>query len=103
VPRNKWPSDTSPKDYKIKQRIIHPNYKPTSLYRDIALFLLERDIDFSPFVLPIYLTINNKLKSSNSYEMATGWGKTDVGDSDFCYGSTVFSDWILNINKSNNP
>jgi len=30
----------SPKDYKIIQRIIHPNYKSTSLYHYIALFRL---------------------------------------------------------------
>ncbi|CAI6367504.1 unnamed protein product [Macrosiphum euphorbiae] len=68
----------SPKDYKIIQRIIHPNYKSTSLYHDIALFRLERDVDFSPYVRSICLNTNNKLKPSNSYEMATGWGKTDV-------------------------
>ncbi|XP_022172614.1 serine protease snake-like [Myzus persicae] len=68
--------DARPKDYKIVQRIIHPNYKSTSLYHDIALFRLERDVDFSPFVRPICLNTDNMLRPPAI--IATGWGKTDV-------------------------
>jgi len=69
--------DARPKDYKIVQRIIHPNYKSTSSYHDIALFRLEKDVEFSPFVRPICLNTDNMLRPPAI--IATGWGKTDVG------------------------
>ncbi|NP_001155379.1 serine protease-like precursor [Acyrthosiphon pisum] len=68
--------EARPKDYRIVQRIIHPNYKSTSSYHDIALFRLERDVDFSAFVRPICLNTDNTLRPPAI--IATGWGKTDV-------------------------
>jgi len=69
--------EARPKDYRIVQRIIHPNYKSTSSYHDIALFRLERDVDFSAFVRPICLNTDNTFTPPAI--IATGWGKTDVG------------------------
>ncbi|XP_026808326.1 serine protease snake-like [Rhopalosiphum maidis] len=77
-----YASDTDeakPNDYKIVERIIHPNYKPPSLYNDIALFRLERDVDFSPFVRPICLNTDHSLRPPAI--IATGWGRTDTAES----------------------
>ncbi|XP_060870124.1 serine protease snake-like [Metopolophium dirhodum] len=71
---NSKTANARPTDYKIVDRIIHPNYKPPSLYNDIALFRLERDVDFSAYVRPICLNTDNT--STPPTVMATGWGKT---------------------------
>uniref|UniRef100_A0A2H8TSH9 Serine protease snake n=1 Tax=Melanaphis sacchari TaxID=742174 RepID=A0A2H8TSH9_9HEMI len=69
--------EARPKDYRIVERIVHPNYKPPSLYNDIALFRLERDVDFSPFVRPICLNTDHYLTPPAI--IATGWGRTETG------------------------
>lgn len=69
--------EARPKDYKIVERIVHPNYKPPSLYNDIALFRLERDVEFSAFVRPICLNTDHSLRPPAI--IATGWGRTDTG------------------------
>ncbi|XP_060870189.1 venom protease-like isoform X2 [Metopolophium dirhodum] len=58
---NSKTADARPTDYKIEERIIHPNYKSRSLYNDIALFRLERDVHFSAYVRPICLNTDNTL------------------------------------------
>lgn len=67
-------SDTEPKSYKITERIKHPDYKPPSYYNDIALFHLEKDVEFSPYIRPICLNTDQLLKPSLA--VATGWGQT---------------------------
>ncbi|XP_060850647.1 venom protease-like [Rhopalosiphum padi] len=72
--------DARPKDYKIDRRTVHPNYKPPSLYNDIALFHLEEDVIFSPYVRPICLNADTDpfFQSTASMKaLATGWGLTD--------------------------
>jgi len=71
---NSETADARPTDYEIVERIIHPNYKSPSLYNDIALFRLERDVHFSAYVRPICLNADNIL--TPSAVTATGWGKT---------------------------
>ncbi|XP_060835014.1 serine protease snake-like isoform X3 [Rhopalosiphum padi] len=62
-----------PKDYQIVQHVIHPGYKPPSLYNDIALFRLERDVEFSDAVRPICLNSNPNLTPLK--QILTGWGR----------------------------
>jgi len=69
---NSETADYKPTDYKIVERIIHPNYKSPSLYNDIALLRLERDVNFSAYVRPICLNTDILTPSA---VMATGWGK----------------------------
>lgn len=76
---NSVTDDARPVDYKIVQHIIHPNYKSPSLYHDIALFRLERDVDFSAYIRPICLNTDNKFTPPAI--MATGWGKSGMGKS----------------------
>ncbi|XP_026816313.1 serine protease snake-like [Rhopalosiphum maidis] len=70
--------EANPKDYKIVERIIHPNYKAPSFYNDIALFRLERDVDFSPFIRPICLNTDHYLRPPAI--IATGWGRVDTAE-----------------------
>lgn len=68
--------DARPKDYKIVQRVIHPNYKNPMLYNDIALFRLEEDVTFSPYVRPICLNVDPYMQSTTPQKViATGWGQ----------------------------
>ncbi|XP_025198707.1 venom protease-like [Melanaphis sacchari] len=68
--------DARPKDYKIVQRVVHPNYKPPLLYNDIALFRLEEDVTFSAYVRPICLNADPNLKLTAPQKVvATGWGQ----------------------------
>lgn len=62
------------KDYQIVQHILHPNYTSNSFYHDIALFRLEKDVEFSAYIRPICLNTDNLLKPS--IVTATGWGQT---------------------------
>lgn len=41
--------------YEIEQHIIHPDYKPPSMYNDIALFKVSTEVKFSSSVRPICL------------------------------------------------
>lgn len=80
-----YKSDTDlarPKDYKIIQRVVHPDYQPPSLYNDIALFCLEKEVEFSAFVRPICLNADPYLQSTSAEPetaIATGWGLIKYG------------------------
>ncbi|XP_050543326.1 venom protease-like [Daktulosphaira vitifoliae] len=69
--------DAKPSNYEIIQRIIHPNYQPPSLYNDIALFKLDRIVEFSAYVRPICLNIDQNLKPQKA--VASGWGQIQSG------------------------
>ncbi|XP_060835017.1 serine protease snake-like isoform X2 [Rhopalosiphum padi] len=66
-------SVVQPKDYRIVQHVIHPGYKPPSLYNDIALFRLERNVEFSDAVQPICL--NSDPSITPLKQILTGWGR----------------------------
>ncbi|XP_022170994.1 venom protease-like isoform X2 [Myzus persicae] len=61
------------KDYRIVEHIIHPDYKPPLLYNDIALFRLEREVEFSEKVRPICLNSDPYLTPIK--QIVTGWGR----------------------------
>jgi len=68
-----------PNDYRIVQHVIHPEYRPPSLYNDIALFRLERDVVISKDVRPICLNTDTDLSSTPLKQIATGWGRISTG------------------------
>lgn len=70
--------DARPKDYRIVQRVIHPDYISTSRYNDIGLFRLETEVEFSEYVRPICLNSDPNLDLQLNV-IATGWGKTATG------------------------
>ncbi|KAL5242096.1 hypothetical protein ACI65C_009506 [Semiaphis heraclei] len=70
------PDDASPVDYKIVERVVHPNYNSTYVYNDIALFRLEEEVKFSAHVRPVCL---NTVQNLNfKVATATGWGRTST-------------------------
>ncbi|XP_050546760.1 venom protease-like [Daktulosphaira vitifoliae] len=69
--------DAEPRNYEIIQRVIYPNYQAPSFYNDIALFKLDRIVEFSAYVRPICLNIDQNLKPQNV--VATGWGHIKYG------------------------
>ncbi|XP_026808312.1 venom protease-like isoform X2 [Rhopalosiphum maidis] len=65
--------DARPKDYRIVRQVIHPCFKPPSNYNDIALFQLEKNVEFSEYVMPICLNSDPSLEPQ--MQVATSWGK----------------------------
>ncbi|XP_067616859.1 serine protease easter isoform X1 [Eurosta solidaginis] len=69
-------------DVPIEKTIPHPKYDPDSLSQayDIALLRLKNTVEFSDFVRPICLPMNNNLRTSTFDNMimdVAGWGKTE--------------------------
>jgi len=72
--------DARPMDYQIDQIVVHPDYRIPSLYNDIALFHLDRDVEFSSHVRPICLNADPNWQSGSSKTViATGWGLIQNG------------------------
>lgn len=65
------------RDYQIAEHILHPCYRPPSVYNDIALFRLELDVRFSEYIRPICLNSDPYLEPY--MQVATSWGKTSFG------------------------
>ncbi|XP_001948438.1 venom protease isoform X1 [Acyrthosiphon pisum] len=94
-----------PNDYEIVEHIIHPDYNPPSLYNDIALFRLGRNVVFSDDVRPICL--NTDLNLTPPKQIATGWGRISTAGalSDFLLKADldIFSMKHCNESYSNDP
>lgn len=69
--------DARPKDYRIVRRVIHPCFKPPLSYNDVALFQLEKNVEFSEYVMPICLNSDPSLEPR--IQVATSWGKPSLG------------------------
>jgi transmembrane serine protease 9 len=65
------------KDYRIMEHVLHPDYKPPSLYNDIALFRLKEVVEFTSYIRPICLNFDPMLNPT--VQIATGWGRTSTG------------------------
>lgn len=69
--------DARPNNYQIVDHVVHPCYRPPSVYNDIALFRLETDVEFSEYITPICLNSDPYLEQYT--QVATSWGKTSFG------------------------
>lgn len=69
--------DASPTDYKIIERIPHPNYTGPATYNDIALVKLDRIVTYNFYVRPACLYTKRSVEE-NTKLVATGWGLIDV-------------------------
>lgn len=69
--------NTDPQIREIITRIVHPNYKPPSMYNDIGLYRLNTPVKFSRFIFPVCLNSETKLNTEQA--VAIGWGRTDSG------------------------
>lgn len=70
-------NDSQPKDYRIEEHVLHPCYRPPSVYNNIALFRLETDVKFSEYIRPICLNTDPLLEPN--MQVATSWGKNSFG------------------------
>lgn len=61
---------------KIKNIIVHPNYKPPEKYYDIALIELETTVNFTKYVHPACLNTKPAADIKNNIFTVTGWGET---------------------------
>lgn len=66
-----------PQDYKVINKIAHPLYKTPSVYHDIALVLLDRNIIITSYVKPACLFTQQNIPY-DAQLLATGWGLTNV-------------------------
>ncbi|GLV60155.1 snake, partial [Carabus blaptoides fortunei] len=66
---------TIPNDYRIIERIAHPQYRAPSAYNDIALVKLDRTVTFTRFIKSACLYTNSYIAPDTTL-IATGWGLT---------------------------
>ncbi|XP_012161203.2 melanization protease 1-like [Ceratitis capitata] len=70
------------KDIKICRQIIHPKYNESGVYdNDIALLELERKVDYTPYISPICLPINDEQRMNRYNDVSayiTGWGQRET-------------------------
>ncbi|TMW46763.1 hypothetical protein DOY81_008156 [Sarcophaga bullata] len=64
-----------PQIREIKRIYVHPNYKTTSFYDDIALLELSEEVELTEFVRPIRLWTEATIPFTTAYAM--GYGATD--------------------------
>ncbi|GLV43596.1 Serine Protease Immune Response Integrator [Carabus blaptoides fortunei] len=69
--------DASPVNYKIIERIPHPNYTGPATYNDIALVKLARIVTYNIYVRPACLYTQRRIEE-NTKLVATGWGLIDI-------------------------
>lgn len=70
--------DAQVQDVPIEERIVHPGYKTTEVYNDIALFRLRREAEITPWVAPVCLYTLREIAVPRAN--VTGWGRVDYGN-----------------------
>lgn len=63
-----------PVDYNIESIKIHPNYKGSKKYNDIALLKLKKQVIFNKFIRPTCLGFSSEFGPEKP--IALGWGQT---------------------------
>ncbi|KAK7605147.1 hypothetical protein V9T40_007005 [Parthenolecanium corni] len=72
---------SQPRDFRIMERIPHPQYTPSSMYFDIMLLKLRENVQFTPHMRPICLYTSSVLASVlHNNALITGWGVTALGE-----------------------
>ncbi|KAF8776918.1 Phenoloxidase-activating factor 2 like protein [Argiope bruennichi] len=61
-------------DYKVSKIIVHPDFRNTSLWNDIALLRLEEPVLFAPHIDTVCLPEYDEIFSGQNC-VVTGWGK----------------------------
>ncbi|CAD1469180.1 unnamed protein product, partial [Heterotrigona itama] len=73
----KTDDDARPQDFHIVQRIRHPEYSIQHSYHDIALFKLEKNVEFNAYVRPSCLPYSSSDVGTENKATATGWGANE--------------------------
>jgi len=71
---DKSKKESTTAEYKVKRIIVHPGWDSRRLNNDIAMFELEKPIQFNKYVSPICLPKDDPPVGTTCY--ITGWGKT---------------------------
>lgn len=69
---------SKPELYNIIAITNHPEYQEPSIYHDITLFKLDRNVVFSEYMRPICLQTDYAVRKP--YAIVTGWGTTSSGE-----------------------
>ncbi|KAK9298364.1 hypothetical protein QLX08_008273 [Tetragonisca angustula] len=73
--------EARPQDFQIVERIRHPKYSIRYSYHDIALFRLEKDVEFNAYIRPSCLPYSSPDVGTDGKATATGWGANEyLGD-----------------------
>ncbi|KAK7601270.1 hypothetical protein V9T40_008711 [Parthenolecanium corni] len=74
-------SDSSqPRDFRIIERIPHPQHTGSSIYFDIMLLKLREKVQFTPHMRPICLYTSSVLAPAlHNKALITGWGVPEAG------------------------
>ncbi|GLV43595.1 snake [Carabus blaptoides fortunei] len=67
-----------PQDFKVVERISHPEHKLSSKYNDIALLKLDHKAQFTRFVHPACLYTEHAIQADKV--TAIGWGPSQFGE-----------------------
>lgn len=67
--------NAQPQEYRVANVIVHPEYRHSSNYYDIALIRLSPHVTFTRFIRPACLWQSNYINSTNA--IATGWGQLE--------------------------
>lgn len=71
---------TKAQNFRIADKIRHPEYKKPIQYNDIGLLKLRTPVTFNAYVRPACLSLSDGLISEKA--VATGWGVVDWFDND---------------------
>jgi len=71
---DKTKTEGTERDYKVKRIIVHPKWDARKLNNDIAMFELEKPIQFDDNVMPVCMPQDDPPVGTKCY--ITGWGKT---------------------------
>lgn len=63
-------------DFRIIDKIPHPDYRSSLKYNDIGLFKLDRKVEFSKAIRPACLPEQESVGTNAA--IATGWGKVST-------------------------
>lgn len=77
-----------PEEFQVIERIVHPKYKTTERYNDIALLKLDRIVPFTTHIRPACLPSKSNLPEKY-YFTAMGWGQTGF--------AAPRTDWLVSI------
>lgn len=58
---------SSVKQFEITETIIHPDYRYPSAYNNLALFRLNKDVEFNEYIWPICLHTDHDLSTINAF------------------------------------
>ena len=70
--------DANSQVFKISEVHVHPKYRISSYYHDIALFKTEREVHFMSHIKPACLQVPRNFSITNLE--AIGWGRTGFLD-----------------------